>query len=305
MSSAQAQAILLGLALGDALGYPVEFLQREAIQQRYGPAGIQEPPDPALYSDDTQMTIAVANALCEAGNEALDSLMAAVGRHFVAWLHSPQNTRAPGNTCLAGLRRYEAGLPWQESGIADSKGCGSAMRVAPIGYFYQHDSARLKERALAIGLITHGHPAAQAASIAAAYAVKLALDGIAPGEWLRLIMAFTEGISEDFDAALRRLGHVEGWGNRVAALAHIGEGWVGEEALAMALYCLRQHPDDYTAALRLAANITGDSDSVACITGGISAARLGMASIPTDWLARCEGRESLLALGAALASARR
>src|SRR5688572_16232851 len=143
MSRTQAEAILFGLALGDALGYPTEFLRlNEGIRPRYGYQGIQEPPDPALYTDDTQMTIALTEGLLDAGLDAdLDAQMNAVAKRFIEWKDSPENNRAPGNTCLIGVRRYESGISWRESGVAGSKGCGSAMRVATIGYFYQHDAA--------------------------------------------------------------------------------------------------------------------------------------------------------------------
>lgn len=305
MSATQAQGMLLGLALGDALGYPVEFLSLERIRQQYGKQGITTPPNPALYTDDTQMSIALAEALIAAGEGDLETLMAAVGQGFIAWLHSqddPAQRRAPGRTCITGVQNYAAGIPWQASGVAGSKGCGSAMRVAPIGYLYQDDQEKLKAVALASGIITHGHPAAQAASIAAAYMVKLALDGVHPSAWFAPLLHITAGISDEFDQAILRVGHVEGWINRDAALKHIGEGWVGEESVAIALYCVRQHPDDYTAAVRLAANIDGDSDSTACITGGILGARLGLAALP--WTEHTENRAYLLDLGQRLAQKR-
>ncbi len=65
MDIQRAQAVLFGLAVGDALGYPVEFNSLEEIKQIYGPNGILEPPDPAHYTDDTQMTIALAEGLLE------------------------------------------------------------------------------------------------------------------------------------------------------------------------------------------------------------------------------------------------
>jgi ADP-ribosylglycohydrolase len=75
---------LLGLALGDALGWPVEFSKLDAVRARGGPNGISEPPEPALFTDDTQtlaparkcgVTLAVAQALIQAGERDLDSLM--------------------------------------------------------------------------------------------------------------------------------------------------------------------------------------------------------------------------------------
>lgn len=290
-------AILFGLALGDALGYPTEFLKLPDIRVRYGQHGIQQLPDPALYSDDTQMTLALAEAVIDAGVYApLDQLMAAVGERFRQWAHSPDNNRAPGQTCLAGISRYEQGIDWTVSGLIESKGCGSAIRVATLGYFYQHDPERLKTVAIATSQITHRHPTALAAAVAAAYLVKLALDGVKPADYIRQTLAFTEGMSDELTYALLRIGHVLGWTNEEAALEHLGQGWTGEEAVALALYCVLRYPDDYVACVRRAANTNGDSDSIACIAGGIMGARLGLAAIPESWLERCENRPYLMQL---------
>lgn len=286
--------ILYGLALGDALGWPVEFTKLDGIRARYGLNGIVEPPDPALFTDDTQMTLALAEALSEAGDASLEPLMAVVSRKFVAWSHHPDTPgRAPGNTCLRAVENLEHGLSWRDAGIKESKGCGSAMRAAPIGYLYQHQPDRLREVAHATGFATHQHPAADAASIAAAYLVKLALDGVYPKEFPRRVIEFCDGVSDEFDAAVLRLNHALNWADTDAVIRHIGQGWVGEEAVALAIYCCLKHPDDYVAAVRLGANIDGDSDSVACITGGILGARLGLSAIPARWIARLERRDEL------------
>lgn len=298
------EAVLFGLALGDALGYPTEFMSLSEIKKAYGKQGIQELPNPALYSDDTQMTLALAEGLLDAGvNADLDTQINAIGRRFIDWRFSPENNRAPGVTCIAGVERFASGIAWREAGIANSKGCGSAMRVAAIGCLYQHDEQKLYEVAHASSLITHGHPAAIAGSIAAAYAVKLALDGVPVPQYLPKIMAFTDGISDEFEQALRHIGHAGAWADEEAALAHIGEGWVAEEAVALALYCVIRYPDDYAACVRRAANSEGDSDSVACIAGGIMGARLGLDALPAAWRERCEKREYLRDLAARMAAA--
>ncbi len=95
----------------------------------------------------------------------------------------------------------EKGTHWSESGVESSKGCGTAMRAAPIGYLYQHDPEKLREVAHATGICTHGHPAADAACIGAAYLVKLALDRIEPEGMIPALLSFTEGISSEFDEA--------------------------------------------------------------------------------------------------------
>lgn len=296
-----ARAIIFGLALGDALGWPIEFLDLPLIRARYGRSGILAPPHPALYTDDTQMTAAVAEALVEAGNQDLDTAMTALAQHFILWKNNPITaTRAPGATCIRGVNALELGAPWREAGVKDSKGCGACMRVAPIGYFYQHEVERLTQAARAQGWLTHRHPASDAACLGAAYLVKLALDGVEPKEFPVRVRSVTAGLSGEFDSTLARLDQVRAWTDEEAALNYLGPtrggGWIAEEAVVMALYCVLRRPDDYPAAVTLAANISGDSDTVACITGGVMGARLGINAIPADWIERLENRDYLSSL---------
>ena len=135
----RAKGVVYGLAIGDALGRVTEFMSLHDIKSTYEEDGITDMPEPALFTDDTQMNVAIAEALIRARDKDLEAIMQAVKDEFVKWLHSPENTRAPGRTCLRGVASMEKGIHWSKSGVADSKGCGSAMRVAPIGYLYQHD----------------------------------------------------------------------------------------------------------------------------------------------------------------------
>jgi ADP-ribosylglycohydrolase len=305
MSLQQAEAILFGLALGDALGWPTEFHRLAKIKSKYGAMGIQEPPNPALYTDDTQMTIAVTEGLLDAGLDAdIDSQMQAVSKRFIQWKNSPENNRAPGRTCMAGVNRLERGISWREAGVPNSKGCGSAMRVATIGYLYQHDETKLREVAHMSGIITHGHSAAVAASIAGAYLVKLALDGVSPEKFIPRVLKFCDGISAEFDHAIVKVNTALQMDSEEDALHFLGEGWVGDEAIALAIYCVLRYPDDYVAAVRRGANSDGDSDSIACIAGGILGARLGLEAIPEDWRNRCENKAYLVALAQRMTKAR-
>jgi len=297
----KARGVIYGLAIGDALGWPLEFIPLSSIKARYGPQGLRDLPDPALFTDDTQMSLAIAKALIESGEADLEMLMRAVAAHFIAWKNSPENNRAPGAACMRGVEALEAGIPWYESGVPYSKGCGSAMRVAPIGYLYQDDPARLRSVAIATGRVTHTHRTAEAACLAAAFLVKLALDGIPPHLYLEVVLDVTSGISDEFDAALMRMAHALTLSSEEEAMRYIGEGWTGEEAIALALYCVLRYPDDYAAAIWRAANSNGDSDSVACITGGIMGARLGVKAIPPAWIARIEKSNELAALADRLA----
>jgi ADP-ribosylglycohydrolase len=290
MQLEQALGMIYGLALGDALGAPVEFLSSKGIRERYGPAGIQDLPEPARYTDDTQMTLAVAEALVAAVGRDLGGIMDAVSREFVSWLHSPENNRSPGGSCLYGARQLEAGVPWWQSGKPNSKGCGAVMRVAPIGFLYQGNLPKLCQVAGATGRATHHHPVAEISAAAGAYLVKLILDGVPPAELPLAMGREFRGQALDFDQALSRLEAALLLDNDEAALEQIGEGWVAEEALTAALYCFVRSPGDFLATIRRGANAPGDSDSdtIASIAGGLSGAYLGIAALPQDLVARLE-----------------
>ncbi len=297
----RARAIFYGLALGDALGWPIEFLTMRKINIKYGERGIQEPPDPAQFSDDTQTSMAIAQGLIDAGDADIDTLMGSVAHHLIAWNNSPQNNRAAGHIVTEAVRTLEAGVPWKEAG-SQSEGNGSAIRVASIGFLYQHDPDRLREVAHATSIATHAHPSDVTATIAAAYAVKLALDNVPPSQYSQRILAFTKDTSPAFDTAIKRIEHVIEWTDELAAMNYLGNGWIGQDAVSMAVYCAIRHKDNYMGAVRCAVNIPGDSDSVGCIAGGLVAARTGLDAIPADWVARLERRDELTKIADQLAA---
>ena len=222
--------------------------------------------------------------------------MEAVGRRFVTWSRSPKNDRAPGATCISGCRRLEAGLPWREAGVAESKGCGAAMRVAPIGLFLAHDRSRLLEFARASSLLTHGHPAALDAAAAVSLLVALALQKISPDRMYEELIQLPD--SPDFSACLARLPEMLKAEPAVALSADgLGEGWVAEEAVVSALYCFSRSPDSFETTVLTGANTDGDSDSIACIAGSISGAFNGAEAIPEEWRTTLEESVALGGLG--------
>jgi ADP-ribosylglycohydrolase len=103
------------------------------------------------------------------------------------------------------------------------------------------------------------------------------------------VMRMCGGRSPDFDEIFAKIPHVlDAPADRVLVARGttpeaLGEGWVAEEAIASALWCVWQHPDDYRAAVLRAVNTDGDSDSIATMAGSISGARLGLDAIPEEW----------------------
>lgn len=326
----RASACLFGMALGDALAAPVEFLRVSEILRRYPPDGPQAPAgDPARVTDDTQMALAVGEALLEAGLPLEPArLEARLRRAFVDWAYSPENNRAPGATCMRACAGLNRGLPWVQATVAGSKGCGANMRVQPVGLLR---GVRPDERAAAAQLqsaLTHGHPTALAASdLTAAAIADLAAGGDPAGLPARL-RAYAQSQRTVYHAgwlgALWQQPGVDspeafiarGWDECLGALDRLdaalaradrrsdpclatGEGWIAEEALATGLLCFLLSPEDGPAALRRAAVTAGDSDSIACLAGSFAGAHLGMAAWPPEWVARIEYRERLRRLGEA------
>jgi len=293
---------MLGLAIGDALGMPTEFLSIDGIYEHFGPDGVtdfENGSHPAgTFTDDTQMSLAIANALIKTAEQKplqqadIEEIMAEISREFVAWEKSPENNRAAGNTCMTGCRNLENGVNWRKSGVAGSKGCGSAMRSAPIGLVFHDNHKKLKEVAIASSLATHGHPCALAGSVATAYLVALAVKDTEPEKHVDMLCDFTADISVEFVTKIRQVPDCLEMESR-KAFGILGDAWIAEEAVACALYCFLKSPQDYRKTVLTGANSNGDSDSIACIAGAISGAYNGIRAIPDSWIEKIE-KSSLL-----------
>lgn len=323
---------LIGGAAGDALGYAVEFLGERDILGQYGEHGITEydlKNGLALISDDTQMTLFTATGLLVGTTRGMmrgimgsyseyiycaytdwlktqDNRYPLSGKFHNSWLvNMPEmfNLRAPGNTCLDALRSGECGKI--EKPINQSKGCGGVMRVAPIGLYFNDRDQDVKEIArlgAEAAAITHGHP----------------LGWIPAAALAQIIHEISQNDERVLDAALHALNTVdEMWPetedriyftkliekaidlasenkNDIAAIHKLGEGWVAEETLAIAVYCAIKYENDFEKALIAAVNHRGDSDSTGAVTGNILGARLGLQRIPKKYKENLELKDVIL-----------
>src|SRR6185312_7278376 len=263
----RASGCLFGLALGDALGATTEFLRVNVILDRFPPHGPQEPiGNPARVTDDTQMALAVGEALLEAARPySAKTLEEPLRRAFITWNESPDNNRAPGLTCMRACKRLAQGLPWCEATVLDSKGCGSNMRVAPVGLLSLEKDGVTETTRAAIAqfqaALTHGHPSGLAAADITAAAIADLAAGGDPASLQQRLRAYAvaqrvlyhadwlgplwkrPGIAtpEDFiargwDECLKVLDRLDTALKRMDRTSDpclvTGEGWVAEEAFA-------------------------------------------------------------------------
>jgi ADP-ribosylglycohydrolase len=301
---------MLGGAVGDALGAPVEFSSRAEILRRYGADGVtgyvEFGDGTGAITDDTQMTLFTADALirdtlfwhCNGIIATRSQLYQAYSRWMITqgydrpdphkllrngYLLSCKelySLRSPGISCISGLLSKE-GHP-----NPDSKGCGAVMRAAPIGLFCQEQM--IPVIAATAAEQTHGHPTSTESTIAFALLIAKILDGVELREALREVIDILKQRPDSNGETVNALTLADELSCEDIlphlAIARIGEGWVAEEALAISVYCALNFSDDFRQGVLAAVNITGDSDSTGAITGNILGTMLGETAIPAEWL---------------------
>ena len=319
---------LLGGAVGDALGYEVEFLRLAGIRERFGPEGIKAPAlnaaGQAVVSDDTQMTIFTAEGLIDSiernGSltqaEALDSVRAATLDWYAMQTGKPANGglseysilgegRAPGMTCKDACAHGATGTP--ENPINDSKGCGGVMRVAPVGLCLELSDEGAFELAARCAAQTHGHPSGYLSAGALAAIVRNLIDGLEPDRCAAraVELARRRNGADETIAAFERAHDLASAGSAHGPRipAQLGKGWVGEEALAIAWYSVLA-ANDFADAMRMAANHDGDSDSTASIAGQVYGAWKGLHELPHGWIRRLDALEPLADIAGRMLAAR-
>lgn len=315
---------LLAGAVGDALGAAVEFASIEQIRAEHGPAGIAEY-TPAFgrrgaITDDTQMTLFTLEGVIRSyerfRERGIANFAGVVHRAYLRWLYTQgydvgsrtdldgwlitvpplHSQRAPGNTCVTALADGPAGTIDQPRN--DSKGCGGVMRVAPVA-FPPGAVEQVFRNAVDAAALTHGHPSGYLSAGTLAVIVRELLHGAdletATATAVEELVRHPghEETRRAVDAAVTLAG--EGRPTPETLAVRLGGGWVGEEALAIAI-CAALCADDLADGLRIAVNHSGDSDSTGAICGNILGARDGVAAIPEPLLRELELRDVIIAL---------
>ncbi|MDE6479202.1 MAG: ADP-ribosylglycohydrolase family protein [Muribaculaceae bacterium] len=229
--------------------------------------------------------------------------------------------RAPGNTCLSALSALQNG----KTAYNDSKGCGAVMRIAPVGIYYAaHAGQSIKQNsedivdmcakvAAEAARITHHHDLSTLSSVFVALVIfdcmrthlieRLAFRSIISRALTKTIEIVAESkYAEKFIAIIQKsLDLANSSLTDREAIAQLGEGWVAEETVAIALFCVMRHIRDFEGCIVSAVNHDGDSDSTGAVAGNIIGAILGYTGIPEKFRNNLELLEPILSVADDLA----
>jgi poly(ADP-ribose) glycohydrolase ARH3 len=279
---------LLGTAIGDALGAPFEGVADVSSADM---ARLVSDARPLAYTDDTHMSLALAESLIARGGFDDDHLAATFARFYA---EQPWRGYGPGPRQVFAL--LQEGMTWRAASQAlydglGSLGNGAAMRVAPAALFAYQDLERVAWLARRTAMITHAHELGIEGAVLQACAIALVLQH-PPGEsfdasqFLETLRGLVGSLR--YCQQLDALQELLPGGSLEDVVERLGHGVAAHEAVPSALYAFLRHRDDFAGAVLFAVRLGGDTDTIAAMTGALAGAHLGESAIPAPWRARVE-----------------
>lgn len=267
----RARAAFLGLAIGDSLGAPVEFMTSGEIRAKYGVlqdivGGGWLRLKPGQVTDDTEMSLCIARAVAAAGGWDLKG----IGDNFAAWLKSrPVDV---GDTCRRGIRNYMLNGVLETSFNQWDAGNGAVMRMLPVALFTLGDDTLLEKCAVEQARITHNHPFSDSSCIFFGRLVHLAILGYSKNR-MRRELEDLFAVSDNF-----RFDNYRG----------LATGYVVDTMQTVMHYFFRSR--DFEDCLVSTVNQGGDADTTGAISGALAGAFYGMGEIPKRWIKKMDRR---------------
>ncbi|HVT79895.1 MAG TPA: ADP-ribosylglycohydrolase family protein [Phycisphaerae bacterium] len=266
---------LIGHAVGDGLGAPFEGLTSELILAGHGRAAdiVAHPPVETLYcTDDTHMSLGVAEVLCDAGTADEEKLMGAFSRNY-----DPRRGYGPGMRRL--LEAAVLGEDWNALATnlfeGGSYGNGGAMRAAPVGLFFHADLARVWEEAGRQAAVTHRHPLGIEGAQIFAMAVALAARGEAGDKDAFYGELYRRATQDEYQWLLRTAWRL----TERDSLALLGSSLEAHRSVVTAIACFAIAPDSYENTIARALALGDDTDTLMGMAGAISGAHLGIGAV--------------------------
>src|SRR5215213_571551 len=280
---------LLGLACGDALGGPVEFLNRDVIAARF-PTGVSEfigggwlDLNPGEVTDDTQQALILAESLTANGLD-LDRFAAGL----IAWFRS--DPKDIGNTTRVALEALAAGTAPLDAGAVAltargeqaAAANGAVMGCAPVALRFRREPDRLVRASLDSARVTHAEARASWGTVAVNQAIVHLLEGGAIAEApAAAVVGISNGEVREsvLDAAGRRRKEVRAGG---FVLETIGASFWSLLSASSA-----------QEAVEMAVALGDDADSTGAVTGALAGAAYGASALPEKWAGTVQYRDRL------------
>lgn len=275
-------APLVGEAVGDALGMAFETMRPDDDSLTSWDGSTYHPSEyhglrPGQWTDDTMMAKIITESLVTCGGYYPRD----VADRYLAWYRSG-NHRGMGKATREALERILNGTPWNRSGVEGAEGNGTAMRAAPLGFFFHEDLVTTREFAQMDARITHRSLEAEMGSVAVALGVALLLNKVEPKE---LVEKVVEHLADsNVKLGLEKITFYQRQGGVTAAeaLRIIGTRAHVTQTVPAAFAAFTM-TSSYEETVRVAIRAGGDTDTTAAIAGALAGTFYGINAIPKAW----------------------
>jgi ADP-ribosyl-[dinitrogen reductase] hydrolase len=283
-----------GHLIGDAMGVPYEFgPSLPPGDVRWGHIAAYRPQPPGTWSDDGGLMLALLDSLLDAGFDTDDQ-----ARRALDWWLADRYRIGPlfdiGLITRESLERFRTGTPAELAGAAGERdnGNGSLMRILPIALVgHGEPDGELIDQAMRASSVTHAHPRARVTCALYVVLAERLLSGLRDrSEVLR--DAFRTVGDRVRDPEASELRGVHAFPGRTGSGYVVDTFWSAWEAFANAA--------SYGEAVRLAIAYGEDTDTTACVAGGLAGIYWGLGGIPPEWLEGMRGHDLVDPMAAAL-----
>jgi len=295
---------LLGLAVGDALGAPVDFLSLDKIKEKYGKKGIEdfdfwERFKPGSYTDETQLSLATAKGCINAHLNLISKgesfSLKVIYKRYMEWLddlRDPFHVRHPGYTCMNVLQSGQKGSVGNP--INNSTEASGLLRTAPVGLAFPPGMAFREGTDYAA--MTHGHPSAYLAAGFLSELIAQIIEGLSLQDAVEMsieqLVAFDshQEVLKQIERALELFINQD---PVEESIPKFGKGVTATEVLAIGMFCALKFVFEFQEGILASINHSGMSTSTGVVTGSILGTLLGSETIPEKWISKLENYKEI------------